>query len=64
MFKITEVIPQWSLLPAEHHLKCFVLKTHIFYNFWKHMFLTIAILEFYFSNEKEPSCKKVNILEY
>ena len=25
LFKLTEVIPQWSLLPTEHHLKCFVM---------------------------------------
>ena len=40
------------------------MKNNIFHNFWKHMFLTVGHFDFHFSNEKVPSSKKINILEY
>ena len=53
MFKITEVIPQWSVLPAEHHLEVFQLccKTAMFLQLLTaNVFLMVAILDFNFSN--------------
>ena len=69
LFKITEVIPQWSLLlDVEHYLKCFcVAKPHFaafFTTFQEHMVWQPCWIRCLFSYEKVSYNKEIDILEY